>query len=82
MPHDPVLAHGMHLFYQKGCQYCHSMHGEGGITGPELSTIGRNWTEQQLQIQIVNGGDDMPAYGGMLTKEELHALVKYLKAQQ
>ncbi|WP_439883303.1 cytochrome b N-terminal domain-containing protein [Pontibacter sp. MBLB2868] len=81
-PQDPVLAHGMSLFYQKGCQYCHQMHGEGGHTGPELSTIGRNWTEQQLQIQIVNGGSDMPAYGGMLTNEELHALVVYLKAQQ
>ncbi|WP_347158923.1 cytochrome b N-terminal domain-containing protein [Pontibacter chitinilyticus] len=81
-PKDPVLAHGMHLFYQKGCQYCHRIDGEGGITGPNLSNVGRNWTEQQLMIQIVNGGDDMPAYGGMLTNDELHALVAYLKAQQ
>ncbi|OKL38486.1 c-type cytochrome [Pontibacter flavimaris] len=79
---DLVLALGMSLFYQKGCQYCHRMQGGGGHTGPELSTIVRSWTEQQLQTQIVNGGSDMPAYGGMLTKEELHALVAYLKAQQ
>ncbi|WP_423146035.1 cytochrome b N-terminal domain-containing protein [Rubrolithibacter danxiaensis] len=73
---------GMALFYKKGCQYCHKINGEGGSTGPDLSIIGRTWNRQQLQIQIVNGSDNMPAYGGMLNKNELSALVQFLQSRK
>ncbi|MBF9254042.1 cytochrome b N-terminal domain-containing protein [Pontibacter sp. 172403-2] len=82
VPEQPVLKKGMVLFSDKGCLYCHRMHGVGGIKGPDLSTIGRNWTAEQLRIQIVNGSEGMPAYGGMLTNDELHALVVFLDARQ
>lgn len=80
--HDPLLERGAILFYKKGCQYCHMVHGEGGIKGPNLSVIGRTWTANQLTVQIVNGGGNMPAYGGSLNNGELHDLVAFLSAQK
>ncbi len=78
---NPEIQSGMVLFYKKGCQYCHKMHGYGGANGPDLSVIGRTWNEQQLMIQIVNGGKDMPAYGSMLSKKQLNEIIQFLKAQ-
>ncbi|WP_158795353.1 cytochrome b N-terminal domain-containing protein [Pedobacter sp. L105] len=79
---NPVIQKGAILFYKKGCQYCHRINGSGGVKGPDLSVIGRSWDEQQLSLQIVNGGTDMPAYGGMLSKEDLNALVQYLRSKK
>jgi ubiquinol-cytochrome c reductase cytochrome b subunit len=79
---NPDLEAGMVLFYKKGCQYCHKIKGQGGNNGPDLSIIGRSWDKEQLKIQIVNGGKDMPAYGTMLSKNELDAIAKFLKAQE
>ncbi|WP_338875124.1 cytochrome b N-terminal domain-containing protein [Spirosoma sp. SC4-14] len=79
---DPKLERGASLFYKKGCQYCHRIDGHGGITGPELSRIGRTWNPDQLKVQIVNGSDEMPAYGGMLTKAELNDLVTFLSSRK
>ncbi|HET8572662.1 MAG TPA: cytochrome b N-terminal domain-containing protein [Edaphocola sp.] len=79
---NPEISSGAVLFYKKGCQYCHSISGQGGHNGPDLSIIGRSWNTQQLQIQIVNGSKGMPAYGGMLSEKELAALIAFLKAQK
>jgi ubiquinol-cytochrome c reductase cytochrome b subunit len=80
--HNPQLERGAVLFYKKGCQYCHMINGEGGIKGPNLSVIGRTWTPDQLNVQIVNGKGGMPAYGGSLKRDELQAIVAFLSAQQ
>jgi len=79
---NPKITFGAVLFYKKGCQYCHSVHGQGGDNGPDLSIIGRTWNIEQLQVQIVNGSKDMPAYGGMLSQQELSALIAFLKEQK
>ena len=79
---SPQVERGLVLFYKKGCQYCHEINGHGGIRGPNLSKIGRTWSEAQLEVQIVNGGGNMPAYGGQLDKAELNALVRFLQMQQ
>lgn len=79
---NPLIQKGAILFYKKGCQYCHRISGSGGVKGPDLTIIGRNWDTQQLNLQIVNGSADMPAYGGMLSKDELNALVQYLEAKR
>lgn len=75
---NPQIKQGMVLFYKKGCQYCHKVAGNGGDTGPNLTLIGRKWNADQLKVQIVNGGKNMPAYGAILKKEELDLLVNYL----
>ncbi len=79
---DSTIQKGVRLFYSKGCQYCHQVNKYGGLTGPDLSIVGRRLTIQQIEIRIVNGGADMPAYGGMLKKEDLSALAAFLTSQK
>jgi ubiquinol-cytochrome c reductase cytochrome b subunit len=35
-----------------------------------------------MVIRIVNGAENMPAYGGSLSKEELEAIVIFLSAKE
>ena len=70
---------GAHLFYDKGCQYCHKINETGGLHGPDLTEIGRYRDLDQIRLQIVNGGEGMPAYGGILSGTELDTLTNFLK---
>ena len=79
---DAQIQLGVYQFYSRGCQFCHKINNYGGDKGPDLTDIGRTLSDQQLEIQIVNGGKDMPAYGGILKKEELSALVAFLASQK
>lgn len=81
-PNHPLIRKGAHLFYIRGCQYCHRINGHGGKKGPNLSHVGHSLSVQQLKVRIVNGGEDMPAYGGILSKSELHAIVQFLKTRK
>ena len=78
---DSSTIQGAHLFYAKGCQYCHTINKYGGKAGPELTTIGNRLTDRELTIRIVNGGGNMPAYGGLLKNDELNNIVSFLKSQ-
>ncbi|MGO3184360.1 MAG: cytochrome b N-terminal domain-containing protein [Aequorivita sp.] len=69
---------GIQLFNTEGCLYCHKIGDQGGIRGPELTEIQNRLTEQEMIIRIVNGAENMPAYGGSLTKEELEDIVAFL----
>ncbi len=79
---DTLAQQGVHLFYIKGCQYCHNINHYGGNKGPDLTTVGNRLSAEQLQIRIVNGGNNMPSYGGVLSKDELNKLVAFLKLQK
>ena len=79
---NQAIQQGVQLFYLKGCQYCHRINDYGGKKGPNLTTIGRTLTMEQIQIRIVNGGENMPAYGGILKKEELASIVAFLASQR
>jgi ubiquinol-cytochrome c reductase cytochrome b subunit len=79
---DSSLIRGVHLFYAKGCEYCHRINGYGGRAGPELTIVGNRLSPQQLTLRIVNGGENMPAFGGTLSKEELSDLVSFLSLQK
>lgn len=80
-PDSTVIA-GAHLFYERGCEYCHKINGYGGKAGPELTVVGLRLSPQELTIRIVNGGGNMPAYGGILTQGDLQKLVDFLSAQK
>jgi ubiquinol-cytochrome c reductase cytochrome b subunit len=80
-PDSSILA-GVHLFYTKGCEYCHTIHKFGGRNGPDLTAIGNRLSEQEITIRIVNGGGNMPAFGGLLTKDELDKLTGFLETQK
>lgn len=73
---------GGHLFSQKACIYCHTISGEGGLRGPNLTTVGDRLTHDQLVIKIVNGGLGMPSYGATLSEKELNDLVKFLETRK
>ncbi len=76
----PVYA-GALLFNTKGCQACHAIAGQGGVRGPDLSNVGARLNEQELTWRILNGGYNMPAYGSILTPDELHKLVVFLQSR-
>ena len=79
---DTLVIQAVHLFYSKGCEYCHSIDHNGGEKGPDLTSVGDRLSVDQLRLRIVNGGENMPAYGGILEKKELDALVFFLSSQK
>jgi ubiquinol-cytochrome c reductase cytochrome b subunit len=78
---DSTIVQGVNLFYTKGCEYCHKINSYGGIDGPDLTTVGNRLNEQELKIRIVNGGKNMPAFGGILSKDEINKVVAFLSTQ-
>jgi ubiquinol-cytochrome c reductase cytochrome b subunit len=83
----PVAAssaalHGQVLFHDKGCEYCHTVNGLGGLRGPNLSDVGNRLTEQQMVVRILNGGHNMPAFAGILHPGEVADLIEYLKTRK
>src|ERR1700691_766478 len=54
-------AHGATIYTGKGnCAGCHSIHGEGGVVGPDLSTIGDSRSAAYLRESIVDPGAAVP----------------------
>lgn len=54
-------AHGSAIYTGKGgCGGCHSIRGEGGVAGPDLSTIGDSRSAAYLRESLVNPGAAVP----------------------
>ena len=75
------IYRGAMLWHSKGCEYCHSISGFGGIRGPALTNIGNQLTADDLTIRVLNGGDNMPQYAGILSNSEVHDLVAFLQSR-
>lgn len=75
------LHDGAQLFLAKGCEYCHEISGYGGHRGPTLTDISDRLSKEQLTIRIVNGGTNMPAFGGILSASDLQSLVAFLESR-
>jgi ubiquinol-cytochrome c reductase cytochrome b subunit len=73
---------GAGLYYEKGCAYCHSIAGDGGRRGPDLTDVGDRLNADQMTIRIINGGRNMPAFGVTLSNEELRQLVAFLETRK
>jgi putative heme-binding domain-containing protein len=59
VPGDP--AHGEEIYRGKGnCSGCHSIHGEGGVAGPDLSGIGESRSAAFLRESLVDPGAAVP----------------------
>jgi len=54
------VAHGAGIYRAKGCTGCHSVHGEGGVAGPDLSAIGESRSAAYLRESLVNPGAAVP----------------------
>jgi cbb3-type cytochrome c oxidase subunit III len=74
--------------FAKRCAKCHGKDGKGKLEGvPDLtSSDTKSKSEKQLISIITNGvkaeteeGEDMPAWKGKLTEEEIKAAAKYVK---
>ena len=76
------VAEGATLFYKKACIYCHDVGGDGGHRGPVLTTVGDRLTADQMRIRILNGGYNMPAFGAILSPDELDKLVAFLQTRR
>ncbi|MEP6539248.1 MAG: c-type cytochrome [Bryobacteraceae bacterium] len=80
------IGNGRTLFASKGCMRCHRVHGEGGRLGPDLSSIGKSRSPDNLRDSIVNPnavvqprywtveakGKDGAAYSGFLLNEDTY----------
>lgn len=74
----PLELQGALVFQNMQCRNCHSVGGEGGHRGPDLTSIGTIQTQPQLVRQIIQGGGNMPAYGKNLSPEQIKALTAFL----
>jgi ubiquinol-cytochrome c reductase cytochrome b subunit len=79
---DDKVQRGATLFHDRACMYCHRVAGYGGRRGPDLSHIGSLRTKEQLIIQILNGGYNMPAFGSILAPDQLDAIVTFLQSRR
>lgn len=69
---------GALVFQQKGCTRCHGASASSDDKGPDLSNVGRRLHKKQIEHQILDGGQQMPAFRDALTPQETHDLVAYL----
>lgn len=77
-----LVAEGAVLFHRRACLNCHLIQGHGGRRGPDLTFVAERLRESDLIIRIVNGGNNMPAYGRTLKPAEIDALVAFLQTRR
>lgn len=74
-------AGGATLFTTQGCAHCHGETGQGTDSGPSLRDVHRKLKSAQIRQQIVAGGGAMPAFGTVLSRQQVQALVAFLHAK-
>jgi putative heme-binding domain-containing protein len=61
VPGDPV--HGVEIFRGKGnCTTCHAISGDGGVAGPDLTTIGAARSASHLRKTLLDPQSTVPEY--------------------
>jgi ubiquinol-cytochrome c reductase cytochrome b subunit len=73
---------GEALFHKTGCEYCHGVHGMGSEKAPDLSAVGKRKKREQIEQQILKGGNGMPAFGEVLPADDVKVLVDYLSSRK
>ncbi|MDE3155057.1 MAG: cytochrome b N-terminal domain-containing protein [Acidobacteriota bacterium] len=75
------VADGAKVFHDKGCEFCHTVSGYGGIRGPDLSDAGDRMTRAEIATRIFSGAENMPSYTGNLTPAQLAVLLDFLESR-
>lgn len=73
---------GAMVFQEKGCGHCHGAELQGTDMAPSLQGVGRHLHKPQIEMQIRDGGKEMPAFGALLSAAEMKDLVEYLGAMK
>ena len=71
--------------YKTNCVSCHGQNGRGSPVGKSLHTADfhsaqvRQQSDAQLAAVVAEGRGNMPAFGTRLSKDQIDALVKYIR---
>lgn len=73
--------------YDQQCVMCHNAKSTEKKVGPGLKGLfhrdklanGKKATEQNIRLQVDNGGNGMPAYKDLLSQQESEDVMAYLK---
>lgn len=76
------IADGARVFYEKGCEFCHTVSGMGGIRGPDLSFVGDRLNRDQIATRIFSGAANMPSYSGKISATEMNELLAFLSSRR
>jgi ubiquinol-cytochrome c reductase cytochrome b subunit len=76
------IFNGAKRFRERGCLNCHLINGYGGRRGPDLTYVGDKLSKSDIIIRIVNGGVNMPAFGKMLSPEELAEITAFVQSRK
>lgn len=77
---DPELVSGRQI-WQERCARCHGGDGGGGAA-PKLAdgNVVRRYPEAEQQEAVVREGrGSMPSFGGTLSDDEIHAVVRFTR---
>ena len=74
---ESLVNNGKRL-YQANCVACHGISGGGGGSGPRLQSNRRLTNEVRVTAIITNGKGFMPAFGSILSKEEVTSIAKFV----
>jgi len=71
-------ADGAAVFASAGCGNCHTLKAADatGSVGPNLDELMPD--EEQVAVQVANGGGGMPAFGDQLSDAEIEAVAQYV----
>jgi mono/diheme cytochrome c family protein len=72
---------GAALFTISGCPQCHGPEGLGTAKAPSLRDVRKRKTDDQVRLQIKEGGKIMPPFGEALTDQQIASLVEFLRSK-
>jgi ubiquinol-cytochrome c reductase cytochrome b subunit/menaquinol-cytochrome c reductase cytochrome b/c subunit len=78
---DEALTRGAQIFAEAGCTSCHTYAGQGAAgPGPELTDVGSRLAQDAIAQTVENGRGGMPAFGDVLTDEQIQDVSGFLAA--
>lgn len=64
--------------FADNCSVCHGSEGSGGNVGPSLQEAQLAQEEEAVLVQIIEGGNGMPPFGGQLSDQEIADVAAYV----